>query len=365
MRIPSRLILLLAPFAGTAFSQDVGTVSLPASLVEPPARVEWVQQVPSFCEGPAWDGSGSLWFTEQRGKDTADWPLWKVDMTGASAPAGSRVLVKTQQANGLAFDGAGRLLACRRRQVGRLNLSGVFETLADSSAALPFSYANDLAVGRDGAMYFTALDSLLYRIAGDGKASIVSRGHRALNGVLLDADAGNLFVGDADAGTVQRFRVVPGGELSTPKVHLRMTRPDGMCMDEMGNLYVADITEGRLRAFTPSGDSLGHVLLSPPPPWNNYKRGPNGNASNCEFGGADGRTLFITGDGGLYAVRMKVAGQPGPVTAIPFFNASAGGKLKRTQDRLQALRDGVRAASTVPGRRAGPLLQGRLLYLAP
>lgn len=57
--------------------------------------------------------------------------------------------------------------------------------------------------------------------------------------------------------------------------------------------------------------------------------GQNGNASNVVFGGPDRKTLYITGDGGLYKVPMKVAGRTRPgTTAIrrgSLFNPGAAG----------------------------------------
>jgi gluconolactonase len=375
MFILSRFLLLgLLPLPAAA--QPVGSVSLPPALASPSAQVRWVQQVPAFCEGPAWDGAGSIWFTEQHGKDTAAWPLWKVDLRGP-APAGSVVLAASGWANGLEFDSQGRLLACRRRSVARLTPTLAFEALADSSAALPFAFANDIAAGSDGSFFFTALDSLLYRVGTDGKAAAADRGHKGLNGVLWAEEAGVLYAGDADSNTVYRFKVAPDGRLSGRKVHVRMRRPDGMCMDEMGNLYVASVAEGRIRAFDPSGDSLGAVLLDPPAPWNAYKRGANGNASNCAFGGEDGRTLFITGDGGLYALPMKVAGRGMPASVSlatlhgPGGRAAAGVTRNRNLLGRDCDRPGGRGTPGDPrGQASGTPRAPRgglpdLLYLGP
>ena len=44
--------------------------------------------------------------------------------------------------------------------------------------------------------------------------------------------------------------------------------------------------------------------------------GKQGNADNCVFGGPDMKTLFITGDGGLFSIRLKIPGVPAGVTAL-------------------------------------------------
>lgn len=371
----SRLSRFLFPLlavlpAGPAMAQPVGTFSLPASLVDSLAALQWIQKVPAFCEGPAWDGMGSVYFTEQHGRDTAAWPIWKVDLRG-SAPAGAVILSASDQANGLAFDPDGRLVACQRRKVSRIPADGAGTaiSLADSSAALPFGFANDLAFGSDGSFFFTALDSLVYRVAAGGAARVAARGLKGANGILWAEEAGLLYVGDAADSQVVRYRVGPDGALGGPAPHIRMTRPDGMAMDAQGNLYVASVAEGRIRVFGPGGDSLGHIALDPPAPYNGYKRGVNGNASNCEFGGPDGRTLYITGDGGLYALRLKVSGRvlPEPVRlgsrpfAFPPRPASWPGHSAAPSAAASAALTRILRAGTLAGRLEAPILLGRRL----
>jgi hypothetical protein len=47
------------------------------------------------------------------------------------------------------------------------------------------------------------------------------------------------------------------------------------------------------------------------------RTGKQGNADNCVFGGPDMKTLYITGDGGLFSIPLKIPGvPPGQVTAI-------------------------------------------------
>jgi hypothetical protein len=41
------------------------------------------------------------------------------------------------------------------------------------------------------------------------------------------------------------------------------------------------------------------------------------NADNCVFGGADLKTLYITGDGGLYSIQLKIPGRPRPGEPAP------------------------------------------------
>lgn len=344
----SRFLSLLGLPAVLA-AQPYGTVALPAELAAAGAAVEWIQPVASFCEGPAWDGAGSLYFTEQRGRDTDAWPIWKVELSGGAA-AGRVFLGKSDQANGLAFDPRGRLVACQRRKVSRIDAEGRMTSLADSTAAIPFGFANDLTFASDGSFYFTALDSRVFRVDAEGNLHVAASGFQGANGVLLDEAAGLLYVADAPGAQVFRFRVGTGGALSDRRPFAAVVRPDGLALDSRGNLYAACNTQGRVRVFSPAGDSLGSILLSPASS-HDMRRGPGGNSSNCGFGGADGRTLFITGDGGLYAVRLQVPGREGHWTVSLAPPA-------RTAPR-EPLLPRILRAGTLGGRLEGPALLGR------
>jgi gluconolactonase len=72
-----------------------------------------------------------------------------------------------------------------------------------------------------------------------------------------------------------------------------MNDPDGMCADINGNLYFA--MRGGIWVVSPEGKSLG---LIPVPEF----------CSNVTFGGADGKTLYITCDRKVYSLSMKVKG---------------------------------------------------------
>jgi gluconolactonase len=69
--------------------------------------------------------------------------------------------------------------------------------------------------------------------------------------------------------------------------------PDGMSVDARGNLWASG--PGGLYIFTPDGRELGRIDA--------------GTAiSNCAFGGADGRMLFMTAGHEILRVRTNVRG---------------------------------------------------------
>jgi hypothetical protein len=81
--------------AANVSAQDTTTVSLPDSLVAQGTKVVWVKKVPFYCEGPAFSMVDSaVYFTEQHGNDTLNWPIWKINPANPS-DSGSRWIVQS------------------------------------------------------------------------------------------------------------------------------------------------------------------------------------------------------------------------------------------------------------------------------
>jgi gluconolactonase len=69
---------------------------------------------------------------------------------------------------------------------------------------------------------------------------------------------------------------------------------DGMCVDCAGNLYAG--TSAGVEVYSPAGAYLGIVQT--------------GEASNCTFGGAERKTLYVTSRSQLKYVTLAVPGLP-------------------------------------------------------
>jgi len=72
------------------------------------------------------------------------------------------------------------------------------------------------------------------------------------------------------------------GELEAIDVSEYSGAPDGMCVDSLGNLWVAFWGGGCIRSFSPSGELIAQVDV------------PATLVTNCAFGGPDLSTLYIT-----------------------------------------------------------------------
>jgi gluconolactonase len=252
-------------------------------------------------EGPQWiQGEGVLLFS-----DVSANVIYRLSADNQFA-----VFRKPSRfSNGLAVDPKGRLLAAEAgsRRVTRTEANGTVTPIADRFEGASLNQPNDIVARSDGSIYFTdptfgeatahaELDFRgVFRIAPDGRLTAEYRGETSEtpNGIAFSPDESLLYVTDYDANLVRVFDVADDGTLSAPRTFVEVFGPDGMAVDQAGNLFVASYDTSSIEVFTPDGETGGEIDMPESP-------------SNCAFGGVDGRTLYITTGTGLY--RTTLAG---------------------------------------------------------
>lgn len=304
------LILIVLSLAVPAGGQNVAVraprVSLPAT-VAPGAKLRVIHQDKQFFEGPAWDqATRSLYFTAFAGQVTE---IRRLDERGRV----STWMRDTAGINGMRLSRDGRLLGAQAFGHKLLSLKigaqapDEVKTLADGYEGRQFNQPNDLAEAPNGDVYFTDPDfegkaqSAVYCLRHDGKLSKIITNLKVPNGVLVSADGLVLYVGDSFERRIYAYPISADGSVKQGEVKVffdpatpNQNAPDGMCADEGGNLYFA--MRGGVWAVSTAGRTLG---LIPVPEF----------ASNVAFGGTDGKTLYITCDGKVYALAMNVRGE--------------------------------------------------------
>lgn len=250
--------------------------------------------------------------------------------------------------NGLLFDAKGRLLACepKLRRVTRTELDGKLTVLTDKYLGKKYNQPNDITVDSRGRIYFSdprygSRDDMqirdeqgrtiegVFRIdppeltGGEAKVTlIIGRELDRPNGVLVSADDRFLFVADNNnsshdgARKLWRFNLRTNGTVDlTSKKLLRDwgqgRGPDGLKQDQKGQLFVAGGLNKPNPPFEPAEDVKGGIYVLDPNSGEllGFLPIPTDEVTNCAFGGDDRKTLFATGGGVLYSIRVTTPGR--------------------------------------------------------
>jgi enterochelin esterase family protein len=166
---------------------------------------------------------------------------------------------------------------------------------------------NDLAVTREGRIYFTGNGKLQVSMYDPGTKAVtaVDTGSiKSPNGIGLSPDQKTLIVSDYAGINVWTFAVQPDGKLADKKPAMTMkasekkpdvANGDGLTIDSAGRAYVT--TAVGLQVFSPSGELLG-VLPKP----------KTGTILSCTLGGKDLDYLYVSAGDTIYRRKLKVRG---------------------------------------------------------
>lgn len=258
-----------------------------------------------FTEGPIWRPDGSLLFSDIPANRIYRW-----------TPDGGADVWRepTGNSNGLTLDRQDRLIACEHtgRRVSRTETDGTVVALADQYESGRLNSPNDVVVKSDGTVYFTDPPygiqpeereqpcNGVYRILPNGALELLIDDFDRPNGLAFSPDESILYIDDSPRRHVRAFDVRSDGTLTNSRVfadmgHPQPGSPDGMKIDEAGNLYVTGATG--VWVFESDGTHLG-VIVTPERP------------ANCAWGDDDRTSLYITARTSLYRVRVKVPGLP-------------------------------------------------------
>ena len=278
------------------------------------AAVERLYTGCRWAEGPAWFGDARclLW---------SDIPNDRILRWDEETGATSVFRRPANHANGNTRDRQGRLITCEHggRRVTRTEYDGGITVLADRFDGRRLNSPNDVAVRRDGSVWFTdpefgilghyegqpaepELPTNVYRLdPATGALDVVAGDIARPNGIRFSPDERIAYI--VECGTSPRrilAYTVAGDRLVGKRVFLDAGQgtPDGFRCDVDGNLWagwgMGDGLDG-VMVFAPDGTPIGRIAL------------PERCANLC-FGGRHRNRLFMAASQSLYALHVNTQG---------------------------------------------------------
>ena len=294
--------------------QEIATTvfaELPARFRRPEQSSEWKRGQPgethahSALEGPSFDREGRLWCV-----DIAFGRIFRVSAGGEF----ELVAEYDGEPNGLKIHRDGRIfIADYKNGIMRLDpATGAVVSVLARHRLERFKGVNDLVFASNGDLYFTdqGLTGLhdptgaVYRLRADGTLDQLLDNVPSPNGIVLNPQETQLYVAVTRGNCVWRVPLLEDGGVTKVGNFIAMSGgvgPDGLAVDQKGNLAVAHVGLGSVWLFSPQGEPLYRIRSC---------RGLR--TTNIAYGGPDGKSLFITETetGSILKAELPVPGQP-------------------------------------------------------
>ena len=257
-----------------------------------------------FLEGPAFDRDGNLYMV--------DIPYGRILRM---SPKGEFDVAAEYDGwpNGIAIHKDGSIfIADYRRGILRCDpKTGRVEDFLAHNQSEGFKGVNDLTFARNGDLYFTDQGQTgihdptgrVYRYGADARLDGLISNGPSPNGIVLDPQDKVMYVAMTRANCMWHCPLKGGGISKAgvfavlPGIH----GPDGLAMDEAGNLSAAHARPGIVWLFSPLGEPLARV----------QSRKPGNRMTNMAYGSADRKTLYVVDSyrGEILTAPMPVAGK--------------------------------------------------------
>jgi gluconolactonase len=262
-------------------------------------RIERVVSKLGYAEGPLWSHESFLLY--------ADPPNNKIyKLSRGSQPEVFRD--DSHGAMGMTYDAMGRLYVCesRGRQVTRLDKKGKVEVLAQAWEGKKLNGPNDIVVRKDGHAYFTdpafgnQVDSReldfygVFHVNPKGELSVAAKWKTRPNGIALSPNGRALYVTDSDERAVRVYDIEKDGAPANERILISKIEgiPDGIRVDEKGNLYVA---AKEVYIYSSAGKKISQINVGETP-------------SNLAWGDNDFGTLYVSARTSVYRIRTDIKG---------------------------------------------------------
>lgn len=250
----------------------------------------WALEPGLLSEGPRWDEQRQelLWV------DILGRGFHRATLTGDGQPLEVRTMALDRHVGAVApAIGGGYVLAAGQGFLF-VDEAGSVRELAQPEAGHVEVRMNDGACDPQGRFWAGTMAydespgaGTLYRLELDGSCSTVLTGLTISNGIGWSPDGGTMYLSDSGTGTVDAFGFDGASgaiEGRRTLVHIDQAgvAPDGLTVDEQGDLWVALYGGWAVNRYAADGALRATVDI------------PVAQATSCAFGGGDRRTLFVT-----------------------------------------------------------------------
>jgi sugar lactone lactonase YvrE len=256
-------------------------------------------------EGPAVDKSGNLYVVNFHSAGT----IGKI-APGATHSTPFATLHHGRIGSGIRFDRQGRMYIADFKKNNVLVIAPGESDAQVYFHSDDFNQPNDLAIAADGTLYasdpdFPAHKGQIWKITRNadgtahGEVMQAPRQFRQTNGLDLSPDEKTLYVDESDTRRVWAYRI-DGNRLTDERLVTTFNdfELDGLRTDVTGRLFIARPGAREIAIVNPDGTAVRRVTT--------VGKEPN----NLTFGGADGKTVFVTQMDGKF-IEAFLTDQPG------------------------------------------------------
>ena len=275
-------------------------------MVEPAIPIDRFEVFASGLDHPecvAFDRDGFLWAGGEAGQ------VYRIDAAGrVQTVAGLGGFT-----GGLAFSPVDHGLYACNPGLGlvRVEADGRHTVFATAAGSHRMVYPNFGLFDRRGRLYVSDSgtwkqgNGRLLRFEPDGTGRVIGGPFGYANGLALTPDERTLFLTESDTDRVFRFDLTADGDLGRGEVYAESVGrlPDGLALDEAGDLYVACYASDELWRISPARQK---TLLG----WDHFAI-LLGRPTNLAWGGENRDVLYVANLGRYTVTRAHLPGVRG------------------------------------------------------
>jgi gluconolactonase len=298
-------------YAAPPLLQTTVYAKLPEALQRLNKHSEWVEHrgagpLHSFLEGPAFDREGNLFCVDVahsrifKISPKGDWKVFAEydgEPNGLKIHKNGRIFVADHKLGLLVFDPKTADYKVVLHEANREGLKGL----------------NDLIFAANGDIFFTdqgqsALEDptgRVFRLRSTGELDLLIKGLEGPNGLVLNRAENILYVAVTRKNRIISVPLRPNYKgISKAGIFIQLsgspTGPDGMALDEDGNLAIVHAGFGTVWIFSALGEPVFRI-----------KSAAGMRTTNVAYGGPDRKSLFITEaeHGVILRAELPVAGR--------------------------------------------------------